>query len=176
MINIRNKKIKILPKKAQNQSGYSLLEVLVVLVIFSLLAVISSTAILLAIRGARKSDASARVRENLDFTIATIERQVRNATSITNCGPDSVDFEDTDYNPASFSCQNIGQADGYVASGSARLTANGVTVTACSFTCTGEQGSNPPSVSVDLTAKDRNISGAEGATFSVNTRVVLRTY
>lgn len=160
----------------KNQKGYSLLEVLVVLVIFSLLAVVSSTAILLAIRGARKSDASARVRGSLDFAIATIERQVRNASSVTACDGASIDFEDTEYNPASFSCQNIGQPDGYVASGSARLTAEDVTVTGCQFTCVDNQGSNPPSVTVDLSAKDKNISGAEGASFSVSTQVVLRTY
>lgn len=162
--------------KSKNQAGYSLLEVLVVLVIFSLLAVVSSTAILLAIRGARKSDASARVRGSLDFAIATIERQVRNASSITNCDGGQIDFEDGEYNPASFSCQNIGQADGYVASGSARLTGEDVTVTSCVFTCTTSQGSNPPSVTIDLSAKDRNTAGAEGASFNVSTQVVLRTY
>lgn len=163
-------------KKLKNQKGYSLLEVLVVLVIFSLLAIVSSTAILLAIRGARKSDASARVRGNIDFAIATIERQIRNASSITSCVGDQIDFEDPDYNPATFSCQNIGAADGYVASGSARLTAEDVTVTGCQFTCVDAQGSNPPIVTIDLSARDKNTSGAESASFSISTQVVLRTY
>lgn len=168
-------KIKFRSKK---QSGYSLLEVLVVLVIFSLLAIISSTAILLAIRGARKSDASARVRENVDFTVATMERQIRNASSITSCSTNSIVFDDSTFNPASFSCVNIGQADGYVASGSAntRMTASEITITGCQFSCSDAQGTNPPAVNIDITAKDKNTTGAESASFSISTQVVLRTY
>ena len=163
-------------KRIRNQFGYSLLEVLVVLVIFSLLAVISSTAILFALRGARKSDASARVRESVDFAIATIERQLRNASSITSCDAGMISFNDRDFGPSTFSCVEIGEDTGHVASGSARLTADGVIVTACDFTCTDAQGSSPPSVNVTISAKDRNTTGAEGATFSVSTQVVLRTY
>lgn len=177
MKNTKNKIIGFdLSAKRKLMSGYSLLEVLVVLIIFSLLAVISSSAILLALRGARKSDASARVRESVDFTVSTIERQLRNASSITSCDTESIVFNDKDSNPASFSCMDSGTDTGYVASGSARLTADGVIITSCQFACNPEQGSNPPSVDITITAKDRNTTGAEGASFTISTQVVLRTY
>lgn len=175
---ITNKKInrKFYVPGFKKEGGYSLLEVLVVLIVFSLLATISSTAILLAIRGARKSDASSRVRSNVDFAIATIERQLRNASSITSCDPDVIVFNDQDSNPTSFSCLDIGEPTGYVASASSRLTASEITITTCQFTCTEAQGANPPSINIDLEAKDKNTTGAESASFSVSTQVVLRTY
>ncbi len=158
------------------QKGFSLLEVLVVLAVFSLLAIISTTAVLLAVRGAQKSSTTGRVRENTDYTLATIERQIRNATEITTCNADTIIFKDQDSNQTSFSCINIGGVDSYVASGSAGLTATGISVTRCSFACSTAIGSGPPSVSFDITATDRNTSGPQGSTFTASTQIFLRTY
>lgn len=158
------------------KKGFSLLEVLVVLGVFSILAIVSTTAVLLAVRGAQKSATTSKVRENTDFTIATIERNLRNAAEIVSCSNDSLVFKDQDSNTSTFSCVDIGEPDGYVASGSARLTGNGINVINCSFVCSGSVGSTPPSVSFDITSTDKNFTGPQGSIFQASTQIYLRTY
>lgn len=163
-------------KKVKNILGFSLLEMLVVLAVFSLLAIVSTSALLLAIRGAKKSDATARVRENVDFAVATMERQIRNASSIESCASDKIVFDDPDFASTFFSCVNIGMDDAYVASGSARLSAQEVIVTECSFSCLTDSSGNINEVDIFLSAIDRNSQGAESSGFKTNTKVILRTY
>lgn len=159
----------------RRRQGFSLLETLVVLSVFSILAIVSTTAVLLAVRGAKKSDTSARVRQNVDYAIAAIERQLRNATEIIDCQPNSVSFQDRDAFSASYTCVDVG-SDGYLASGSARLTSDEISITGCSFACTPQSAGVPPSVTIDITAKDKSGLGAQGAMFSTSTQIFTRSY
>ena len=159
----------------KNKKGFSLIEILVVLTIFAIVAVLSFKAIFLTLRGARKSDATVKVRDTLDYTVGTIERHLRNADSIVSCGSSTskISYLDSLGNPGSFSCLGSG-TDMYVASGSARLTNSSVTVT-CSFVCeTSTTG--PSSITINLTGTDINTTGAEGATVTVSTKIYLRNY
>lgn len=159
-----------------NQKGFSLLEILVVLTVFSLLAIISTTTVLLSLRGTQKSAITAKVRQNIDFTVATVERQIRNANNIVACNSDQIIFTDQDSVQTSFACTNLGSPDAYVASGSARLTSADVTVTSCSFFCSGSLGSTPPSVTFNISASDKNLAGAQGSSFTTTTQIYLRSY
>lgn len=164
------------------QRGFSLIEILVVLTIFSILTVIVTQGIFVTLRGTRKSEVTARVKENLAYAISTIERQLHNASTVSPCpntSPSRIDYADENGKATYFSCQNIG-ASGYVASGSAttRLTSSDVSVTACTFTCaTPPPGkNNPPSVDINITGQDANTQGAEGAQVTTSTKVFLRSY
>lgn len=162
----------------KQKKGVSLLEILVVLAIFSILAVLATRAVLLTLRGSRKSDALARVRENVEFSMAIIERQLRNAESVEPCpNPDTstISFRDKDGGLTSFSCVDIG-TDGYVASASSRMTSDEVQVTSCSFTCDIGVSGVPPSVAITVEAQDKDAQGAESAKVTSTTRVFLRTY
>lgn len=159
--------------------GLSLLEMLVVIGLFSIITIMASRAILLTLRGSRKSDAIARVRENLDYSLAVIERNLRNAESIVECpntNPNLISYIDQEGATVTFSCaQDSGI--GYVASSSARLTSDEVNVSSCSFTCDPGSGTSvPPSVTIDLKATDVNTSGVEGAEVTVSTKIFLRSY
>ncbi|MEK7497936.1 MAG: prepilin-type N-terminal cleavage/methylation domain-containing protein [Patescibacteria group bacterium] len=162
-----------------HQRGFSLLEVLVVLAVFSLLSIVSTTVILLSVRGSRKSDTSSRVRQNVDHAISTIERQMRNASSVTTCpntNPNVLNYLDENGTPASFSCF-ANPEDGYIASGSAKITADEVIVENCSITCVPDaDGSAPPYIDISITARDKNSTGVESSLFSASTQIYLRTY
>lgn len=164
------------------QCGFSLIEILVVLAVFSILAIVVAQGIFVTLRGARKSETTTRVKENLAYAIAVVERQLHNASEVTPCpntSPTRLDFKDEDGKTSYFSCQSVGPA-GYVASGSAtiRLTSDNVSVTACSFVCaTPSPGvDSPPSVDINITAQDATTVGAEGAQVTTSTKVFLRTY
>lgn len=161
------------------KSGFTLLEILVVVSIFAVLGILVTRAVILSIGGSKKSESLVKVRENLDYSVGIIERSLRNANSISPCpnsDPGVLNYIDVNGNPASFSC-NLGTPPGYIASGSARLTSSNVNVTACSLSCAPAAGStNPSVVTVSVTAQDATAIGIQGANVSVITEVSLRNY
>jgi hypothetical protein len=157
--------------------GISLLEILVVVSIFAVLGILITRSVLLTLGGGKKSESLIRIRENLNYSVGVIERQLRNANSITACpNPDPlvISYTDISGNAAAFSCVNIG-TNGYVASGSARLTSDAINVTDCSFTCATGSGT-PSGVTISLEGQDASASGIENATVTTKTQVFLRNY
>lgn len=172
-------KINIKNNNNNNQKGVSLIEILVVLTVFAVLGVLSTRVILLSLQGSKKGDSQIKVRENLDYAVSVIERQLRNASNITPCpNIDTTLITYVDYNDTqtTFSCEDIGE-EGYIASGSARLTGEDVAVTSCSFVCTPATGTNPPNISIDVAGVDASSQGAkEGGSVTITTEINLRTY
>jgi type II secretory pathway pseudopilin PulG len=163
------------------KKGISLFETLIVIAIFAVLGVLATRIVVLSLRGANKSGSLVKVRENLDYAISIMERHIRNAESVSNCLQPSptptsqISYKDEDGLVGAFSCQDLGQ-EGYVASASARLTGETVGVTSCSFVCSPETSTNPPSVTIELTGIDNSTNGIEKSTVSVSTQIFLRTY
>lgn len=167
------------PKTIFVHKGLSLLEILVVITVFAILAILTTNAVFLTLRGARKSESIARVRENLDYSLAVIERNIRNAESIVECpNPDTsiISYLDEDGVSASFSCLIGSEAEGYIASGSGRLTSSEIDVTSCSFVCEEGTGNAPPVVTISFEAQDADAAGVEGAAVTISTKIYLRTY
>lgn len=157
--------------------GVSLIEILIVIAIFAILGVLVTRAILLTLRGTRKSESVVKVRENLDYALAVIERQLRNAESV-DCATSTallLNYRDRNGSASSFSCVTPGPS-GYIASGSARLTSTDIAVTSCSFSCTAASGDVLPSVTISAAGADARASGIESAQVSSSTKIFLRTY
>lgn len=159
------------------QKGMSIIEILIVVGIFSVLGILTTRAIILTVGGGKKSENLIKVRENVNYSLAVIERQLRNADSITDCtnsNTQKISYLDQNGVASSFSCANIGSSTiGYVASGSAKLTSDTVDVTNCSFTCVnGVQRS----VKVSLEAKESTAIGTANSIVSASTEVFLRNY
>lgn len=157
------------------KKGFSLVEILVVILIFSILAVITTQTLVLSLRGSRKSESVARVRENIDYSLSVMQRLLRNAKSV-NC-PDNktVSFIDEYGNTGQFVCTSE-----QIASGSAqiRITSPNVNID-CSgtvFTCPSPTPPAPPSVIISIKASDAKTSGAESAQVTVTSKVLLRAY
>lgn len=159
----------------KKNSGLSLIEILVVITVFSILAILATRGVLLTLRGSRKSDALTGVRENVGYSFAVMERNLRNAQTIDCTTPTRVDYTDQNDTAGFFSCEDVG-ANGYVSSSSARLTSDQVNVTSCSFTCAAATAGVPPSIDIDISAQDVNAQGAEGGQVTIQTRINLRTY
>lgn len=166
-------------KNKKYSSGIGLLEILVVISIFAVLGIITTRSVLLTLQGSKKTESTVRVRENLNFAMGVIERNLRNANKITVCPNPStsvITYIDTNGNNATFSCVNIGTENGYVASGSASLTNTSINVKSCQFVCEKGSSLKPDSVSVSLEAVDKNTSGIEGADVVVGNKIFLRNY
>ncbi len=162
----------------QNTAGISLIEILVVITIFAVLGVIVSSSLILTIQGTKKSEALIRVRENVNYSLGVIERNIRNASSIVDCtNADTTKITYLNQNGvvSSFSCINAGGANSYIASGSARLTSDAISIVNCSFTCSASVDlSNPPLVTIDILARDAVSSGVQSSSVSAQTKIYLR--
>ena len=141
--------------------GISLIETLIVIGVFAVLGILSTSAVLLSLKGSNKGESQIKIRENLDYAVSVIERQLINASSVTSCTSTSVLYQDSLGAGGSFSCTGD-----YIASGSARLTSDEISVSACSFSCTAGTASNPPKVAIDVQAGN----------VSISTEINLRTY
>jgi prepilin-type N-terminal cleavage/methylation domain-containing protein len=163
----------------KHASGFSLIEILVVITIFAVLGIIVTSSVVLTLQGTRKSESLIKVRENLNYSLAVIERNIRNANSIPVCPEASttaINYLDQYGNPASFSCANTGLEDSYIASGSSRLTSNAIKLVSCSFVCIPSDSSTPPLVTIDLTVEDASASGTQNAEVTASTQIYLRNY
>lgn len=141
--------------------GISLIETLIVISVFAVLGILSTSAVLLSLRGSSKGESQIKIRENLDYAVSVMERQLINASRVTSCTSASVVYQDSSGISGSFSC--IGD---YIASGSARLTSTEIAVSACSFSCTAGTQLVVPSVVINIQAGN----------VSISTEINLRTY
>lgn len=158
--------------------GFSLLEILVVITVFSILAILTTQAILLTLKGSKKSESLTKVRVNIDYSLAIIERNIRNAESIVEC-PNSdtsiISYLDENGVLTSFSCASDTDG-GYIASASGRLTSSEVDVIECSFECEDLVGDTNPAITISISARDASLSAMEGGDITISTKIFLRTY
>lgn len=170
-------------EKLKNINGLSLIEILVVISVFAVIGILSTRSIFLTLRGAKKSDSLVRVRENVNYAMGIIERQIRNAESLeTVCDgtpKSSITYIALEGVSTSFSCQNM-SADGYIASGSARLTSSDIDITSCSFTCIQTDpnvpANYPPTVKISISAEDLNSNSIEKGAVTSETEIIPRNY
>lgn len=161
-----------------NIKGFSLVEMLVVILVFSILAILSTQALISTLRGSKKSESVGQVRENIDFAMNSMERLLRNTQEIVSCTNTKLVYVDENYQTGSFTCDNSNKS---IASGSAniRLTSSNVAID-CSlpvFKCPVPLPGVPPSIEISITATDATLgSSAEGAKVTSKTKILLRTY
>lgn len=169
------------------KNGFSLIETLVVVAVFAIVATVVSKATAVSLLGGRKSDASTKVLENLSLAMGVIERQLRNAVAITSActglPTTSIDYIDADGNEVrpGFSCNPsntcTSSTNTYVSSGSARLTnPETVCITDCEFICLRSGVNLPPTVTIAIEGRSKEVSGIEDATVRLETDVSLRAY
>lgn len=159
--------------------GFSLIEILVVLSIFAVIAVIANQVFFSTLRGGSKSEATTLVKQEGNYTLSVIERGLQSAQSVTTACTDpaasfsSIGYLDSTGTSASFSCQT-----GYIASGSAKLplTTDRVTLVtnSCKFYCFKEGGVATVSAQFTLKRAGSGLTAREQTQLDFKTRVLLR--
>lgn len=159
----------------QKRLGMSLFELLIVITIFVIVAGIAGQIIFTTFRGSSKSEVTVNVKQNANNAFSVMERALHSSLGISSCTSQRVNYFDGEGVLSSFSCENVGSS-GYIASGSARLTDESVTVTSCTISCTSESGVTS-AVIFDITFQQATPSAGrpeEESTLQVRTRVLLR--
>ena len=158
--------------------GYTLIELMVVVAIFSIIALVASETIILTLRGTTKAEAISKVRQNIDYAMGSMERQLRGAKSVTstcnNVPSTQISFIDQNNNAVTFSCVNVNSTNqlSSIASSSANLTSGNISISQCSFSCTPKSGNKPAYIQMTIVASD--LKGENAITDT--TQVTLRSY
>lgn len=167
--------------KQKKIHGFTLVEMLVVIMIFAILGVVATQALVLSLRGTNKSQSLIEVKENVDYSISTMERLLRNSLDL-DCSASSGDklyYTDEFSNYVYLECRTSG-TDTYIASNSAtvRLTTPDVRITNCAsvFTCNEGVSGVTDSVYININAEHTGRTGAEGSQVTSSTRLQLRSY
>jgi len=168
----------------EKENGFTLIEMLVVIGVFSILSLMVVSIITFSIRGTRKSEVTNDLRSKLSETLEVMGRQLRNAQEITSiCDGSSqlgMEYKDQDDNPAFFNC-NLG--DNEIASGSGTIVSpietyylikSGVDLLNCSIICSQSEIGIPVEITINIKARDSGNQWPESALVDLETKVVLR--
>ncbi len=156
----------------KKNKAYTLIEVLVVLGIFAVLTILTTQSVLLTLRSARRAESSIRVRDDLNYRIQVIQRQLASANSITCTGSSQIDYLDYVGQASSFVCSGTtcnGSPASTMASGSASLDNSFICLTACSFTCSTI--TSPSSITVSLTGTYKQNTGTDTVNQTVTSKI-----
>jgi len=168
-------------QKAKSKSykmGFTIIEMLVVLVIFSVVGILTARSVAVSFRNSRKSESMSKVRENIEDAMNVMERCLRNAGGINCVSGSRIEYEDEYGGLSFFECTGDPEDPGgtYIASQSAtsRLTNKTIDVDCTAmFSCNNV--AIPPWVDIKINAM-ADTEGVEGFIISSQTRVSLRTY
>ena len=151
--------------------AFTLVETVVAVGIFAILATIGSLLLFGALRGSKKASAISLVRTEGVFAMEGMTSMLRFAQEISSCTATSITFTSLSGDNIVFSCDN-----GTIASNSANLTSAKVNVDSCSISCSP----TPPKtktvdISYTLSRKDAT-TVLDRAIVPFQTQVVLRNY
>jgi prepilin-type N-terminal cleavage/methylation domain-containing protein len=172
-------------KKNIEQYGYTLIELLAVMMVFVVIGTFIVSILVTSLRSNNKTNALTTVRQNGGFVIAQLSKTIREAHAVISpypCG--------TLATPATASAITIATVTGdqitysctgsNIASNGANLLDNtSVTLQSCSFSCGKVSLANAPVVSINFSLSAKTISkfsdfSASSSALPFETSVVLR--
>lgn len=131
------------------KKGFTLIEILVVIGVFAVIAVIGSTSFFSMLKGATKTKITNLVKQNGDYTLGVMEKMIRNAREIVSvCEPNmsSIQIKNPDKGLTTFSC-----TVNPISSNSAKLISDQVKVESCFFDCQRPGPLQPDVVTINFT-------------------------
>lgn len=168
------------------KNGYTLVEMVIVIFLFSLIGSITSSIFFSILKTSSKAEMQKEVKQNGDYALGYMERTIRNASSISPCQSNmtSLSVANPDGTTTTFSCLNEdGAAKISSQSGTTTspLTSKNVTLgTNCAssslvFTC-NDQSPQSVSISFSLSQVSASAKAEDKAQISFQTTVGLRNY
>jgi len=169
------------------KSGFTLIELIVVIAILVVISTISLNILITILRGSLKAEITKDVKQSGDYALNILTRMIRNAHSIeSTCSGSStsITIKNPDGGQSQFLCD---LTNNYVSSTSAHLsptpvpqplTGQDFTLSNCSFNCQQTTG-NPPVITVDFTLGKNTETftrAEEKIEIDFHTKVALRSY
>jgi prepilin-type N-terminal cleavage/methylation domain-containing protein len=164
------------------KSGFTLIEIMVVVGILGIIAVLGSGAFFSILRGSTKTKTLQMVKQNGDYAISVMERMIRNARVLinptTNSTVSSITIKNPDGGTTTFSCEGNPAT---IASNGASLLSNVSKISNCNNIFevnVGQVGIKPAVVKINLNlTQSGTVSRPEDqAEVNFQTTVTLRNY
>lgn len=91
----------------KSYTGYTLVEILVVVLVFSILGLVITRVVVTTLRNTGKSENNLILRENVNYALGVIERNIRNADEIISCtGGSTLTYRSTSGSVESYVCDD----------------------------------------------------------------------
>ena len=167
------------------KNGYSIIELLIVVAVFSVIGILVTQALTLSIKSVKKGDSIVLVKQEIDYASESVERILQSANAvISSCGVTGTTSAtitlDSIAGRIDLSCYDFGSGDLGVAVSygntvlySNRFTSNRISITNCSFTCFSEN--QQTYVDFSITANAKNVTSDEGANVTTSRKVIIRS-
>jgi prepilin-type N-terminal cleavage/methylation domain-containing protein len=174
--------------KTAKNNGFSLFEILIVVVIFAIVVFIANQSFVSSLRSGTKSDLQQRVKSNSNYIFSVMERQLHSSRKVTQC---KAATGSTDIGTGAVSTQiqyndsnNVAQTFSFVANNNGTFTSTAlgqlnspdVALTAASITC--DVTNAVTTINVNLTLKQAGATAGlrpeEQDTFQAQTKITLR--
>lgn len=186
-------KFKIQSLMSKSNRGYSLIELLIVMVVLVTVGFIVATILVSSLRGTNKAITTETIRRNGNYTILQVSKMIEFAQNFIGVSNDNLNFSSVcptasptprynyikiksfDNADTTFSC--FLNANAPIASNSASLVnPNEVAVTSCYFTCDRSNISQPPVIGISFTLSQKEVSSffEKRATIPFETSVSMR--
>jgi prepilin-type N-terminal cleavage/methylation domain-containing protein len=175
-------------KSIKNNSGFTLIEILIVIFLFSLITMTGSNLLFSILKTTSKAQIEKEIKQNGNYAISVMEKSIRNARGIDTTGcvanQKQLTITNQDGSQTLFRCFD-NESVAKIASDSSPLTNANVTVgtpgqlcTSSSLTFECQSTSFPPLVKISFTLKQAkaNPSVENQASVFFQTTVSLRTY
>lgn len=150
--------------------GFTLIEVITVSGIMALFSITLISVFMASFRGGTKSQLIQRIRQDGDYALSSMSREIKKAKTIDSCGADLLTFTLVNGSEINYSLSS-----GRIASDSSYLTGNAATAGSLIFSCDeGETGNQIVTISFTLTGGNASSQAQEklsqGFATSVSTR------
>lgn len=151
-------------KKIKNNSGFTLVEMLTVIVLFVVIASIAMSILFASFRTAHKTDIVTLTQQNGNYAISQIAKTLRNARGLLSpfpCVPsvvaNSITVITSDNQQVSYVCNAL-QPPTIASNGASLLDTNVVSLVGCSFTCSQASKSDLPVILVNFSLQQQTSS------------------
>lgn len=167
----------------KKETGFTLVELLVVISVLGIMAVMALQIFLSLIRSSTKTEVLGRVKQNGDYALSVMERMIRNSREILECDTDHILIKNPDGRESNF--RFCGDPDFLIASesgdlecGEVRLTSDQVRLASGAFSCTagGEFQPDVVGISFTLSQSEETTRAEETVSLGFQGSVTTRNY
>lgn len=171
------------------QHGFTLVELLAVMVVFVVIGGIIIAVISAILRGNNKTNALNAVQTNGDYVISQLTKSIRNATTLLSpfpCGTiesptatSSIALAFPDGTTSTFSCQDPNNNPDITSNSASLINTGAVTVSSCQFTCGQNSPSDYPLIGINFSLQTKNANSftdtrASTSAVQFQTSIVIR--
>ena len=178
----------MLKSSSHSSSGFTLVELLAVMIVFIAVGSIIMSILVAALRGNNKTNALNSVRSNGQYAISQLARSIRNASALLApfpCGgitsptaTSAVELAFPDGSTTTYSCQDSQGNLTIASNGAALVDINSIAVATCQFTCGQNSPSDYPIIGIDFFLKTKGTNlveqQASASAIEFQTSVVIR--